>query len=109
MANGSPQGAEHLPAHHRIQFDPRINLGHILTTISLLGALVVGWSSMDKRISKVESSSSFQAQRLDAVDAAMLRQRQEVTTQIQNLRTELRTDLRDISSKLDRVLDGGRN
>lgn len=102
MPNGQ---AEQPHGIHRVQFDPRINLGHILTTLTILGGLVVGWNSMDKRLTSVEGESTFMSKRQDAMDAAMLRQRDEVRTQITNLRTELRTDLRDISGKLDRVLE----
>lgn len=56
------------PARKRLTFDPTINAGHILTFVSLMAALVVGWNTLDKRVVVLEEAKRYQQSRDDAQD-----------------------------------------
>jgi hypothetical protein len=53
-----------------IVFDKTINLGHILTMASMIGAVMVSWSLMDKRVVVLEEARQAQRDRDQAQDAA---------------------------------------
>lgn len=55
----------------RLTFDPTINAGHILTFVSLLAALIVGWNTLDKRVVVLEEAKSYQRERDQAQDTAI--------------------------------------
>lgn len=40
----------------KVSFDPTINLGHVLTMLTLLGGLAAGWSSLNTRLDYVEKA-----------------------------------------------------
>lgn len=52
----------------RLTFDPTINAGHILTFVSLLAALIVGWNTLDKRVVVLEEAKTYQRERDQAQD-----------------------------------------
>lgn len=62
--------ADQTPEHprKRLTFDPTINAGHILTFVSLAGALALGWNTMDKRVVILEEAKRYQEQRDDNQD-----------------------------------------
>jgi hypothetical protein len=41
----------------RLHLDPTISWGHILTTLMLIGTLIAGWSSVDNRVTVVETTT----------------------------------------------------
>jgi hypothetical protein len=43
-------------------FDPTINLGHVLTFIGFIIAGFVAWSTLDKRLTVMEETRSYQRQ-----------------------------------------------
>lgn len=47
------------------RFDGTINLGHVLTMATMLGTLIMGWSTLDKRLSLVETQMARQTEVLD--------------------------------------------
>lgn len=78
----------------RFHFDKTVSIGHIITTISVLVAVITGWKDMDKRVSLVELAVS----------------QQKITDQQQDSRAKeyfdnIRSDVRDINSKLDRLIE----
>jgi len=40
--------------HRRLNFDPTINLGHVLTMGAIIVTLVMGWSQLNTRLEYVE-------------------------------------------------------
>lgn len=62
----------------RLQFEPTINAGHLLSLISMLGALAVGWNTLDKRVAVLEDSklqqTSYQRER-DAAQDQVIREK----------------------------------
>lgn len=77
-----------------MRFDGTINLGHLLTFLGFFISAAVGWMTMDKRVVVLEQAAVYQV----AIDK---KQDEEQAA----LRTTLREDYKDISNKLDRVLD----
>lgn len=78
----------------RVRFDGTINLGHILTFAGCIGSMVVAWSTMDKRVVVLEEARVYQS---------VLDKRQDDDRSA--LKLQVREDYKDISNKLDRVLD----
>jgi hypothetical protein len=73
--------------------DRRISIGHLVTTATLLVAMMLWAGRMDTRISLLEVSLTRQV----AVD-----RRQDEATQ--RLREEIREELRSLNEKMDRYL-----
>ena len=46
----------------RLTFDPTINAGHIISLLAFLITLVVGWSTLDKRVVVLEEARKAQQQ-----------------------------------------------
>jgi hypothetical protein len=82
------------PPNPRVRFDGTINLGHILTFLGMLISGFVAWSAMDKRVVVLEEARVYQK----AVDMRQDEERGQIKQQV-------REDYKDISNKLDRVLD----
>lgn len=61
-----PNSQDH--PRRRLTFDPTINAGHILTFVSLLAALIVGWNTLDKRVVVLEEAKTYQRERDQAQD-----------------------------------------
>ena len=78
----------------RIRFDGTINLGHVLTFLGFLISGIVAWNTMDKRVVILEEARVYQS----AIDKKQDDERGA-------LKTQMRDDYKDISNKLDRVLD----
>lgn len=74
--------------------DKTVSVTHIFTTISAIVALVVIGSHFDTRISLLEKESSYK-------ESLIIRQEVNIDT----FKRDVREDLKDISSKLDRVLE----
>lgn len=56
------------PGRKRLTFDPTINAGHLLTFVSLMGALAIGWNTLDKRVVVLEEAKVYQRERDQAQD-----------------------------------------
>lgn len=76
----------------RFLFDPTINLGHILTFVGLLSAMVIGWNTLDKRVVVLEEAKTYQRER----DAA-----QDLT--INDKLSDLREYMREIKQGVDEL------
>lgn len=79
--------------------DKKVNLSHIVATLTLAAAIFTWGSKIEQRIAIVEASSTRQAQ----VDQA---QDQEFRRSV----VEMREDIRELSRKIDKLIDsrGGR-
>lgn len=55
----------------RLTFDPTINAGHILTFVTLVAAMVVGWNTLDKRVVVLEEAKRYQQERDDTQDRVL--------------------------------------
>lgn len=78
----------------KIRFDATINLGHVLTFFGFIATGLGMWQAMDKRVVVLEESRVVQA-------ATDRRQDAELSD---NKRT-VREDLKEISAKLDRLIE----
>lgn len=111
----------------RVHFDPTINLGHILTTVTFLVVAVTGWANIDSRVGNLER----EANSLKAKDAEVVREAREAATNVENrlirevttqrvhtdqtqgrvaddireIKTIVREGFRDLDAKLDKKAD----
>lgn len=61
-------------AEHKIRFDPRISMGHIMQAVMIIGAITVAWQNLDKRVVILETSSQTQVLRDKHQDALIASQ-----------------------------------
>jgi hypothetical protein len=78
----------------KLNFDPTINLGHVLTFVGFVVTIIIGWSTLDKRVVILEESRKSQA----SIDA------------MQDARTEekfsdIKETLRDIKQTTEKISD----
>lgn len=85
------------PKSPRLSFDPTVNAGHILTFVSLIAALAIGWTTLDKRVVILEEAKLYQAKRDDSQDAA-----------IGEKLTEIRDAVKDVRHGIDELRREGR-
>lgn len=57
------------PEHKKVSFDPTINLGHVLTFISLVIAGFAAWSALNTRVAVLEEARVQQSARDSSQDA----------------------------------------
>lgn len=69
--------------------DRTVSLSHIITTVSAIGAALIFASKLDTRVSLLEQSSAQQQR------------------EVSDFKLAVRQDLRDISTKLDRLIERG--
>lgn len=80
----------------RIRFDGTINLGHIITFAGFIFTAVIAWNAMDKRVVVLEEARLTQV-------VTDRRQDEEIVS----TRREQRETLKDVSGKLDRLIERG--
>ena len=86
------------PPRKRVNFDPTINLGHMLTFAGFLLAIMASWSTMDKRMTVAE-------QRVISVEQRTTEQEMRLKESL----VELKSDVRDIKRSVDELArNGGR-
>lgn len=78
----------------RIRFDGTINLGHVLTMLTFIGAGVIGWNAMDKRITVLEEARMVQQQ----IDKRQDEDRSE-------MKKTVREDMKEIIRKVDILVE----
>lgn len=76
----------------RLTFDPTINAGHILTFISMVVAVMVSYSLLDKRVGVLEERSR------DAIIQAADKQAE----QKESLR-EIKSDIKDLQHSVNEI------
>ena len=80
------QNTEQSDDDRRIKFDRTINLGHVLTAVSMIVAAMVSWSLVDKRVVVLEEARAAQRERDTAQDASNREKFQEVRDTMIDLR-----------------------
>ena len=85
----------------KLIFDPTINLGHILTFISFI---VIGagiYSSLDKRVLVLETSTARQ----DMRDMTQDSDRQRISNEMKDATIDIKHSIERLNEKLDRIND----
>ena len=92
----------------RWTFEKSLNIPTMLMILGMTTSAVLyvakGWSEQDRRIDSSErkaETAMLEMKRLEAVQATQARDQ---AAQMSSIRSEVRTDLRDINSKLDTLL-----
>lgn len=70
----------------RVQFDPTINLGHILTFVGFMLAGFGAWGNIDKRITLTEVQAGAAVERTNDQDRRMNETLKELKTDIKDVR-----------------------
>lgn len=76
----------------RLTFDPTINAGHILTFISMVVAVMVSYSLLDKRVGVLEERSN----------AAIIQAADKQAEQKESLR-EIKSDIKDLQRSVNEI------
>lgn len=82
----------------RVQFDPTINLGHIISALAFVGSVLFAWMNMDKRVLVLEEASKLQSQVDRHQDQVMSMN----MAQIRESLVEIKQSNQRINEKLDR-------
>lgn len=82
----------------RVQFDPTINLGHIISALAFVGSVLFAWMNMDKRVLVLEEASKLQSQVDRHQDQVMGMN----MAQIREALAEIKQSNQRITEKLDR-------
>lgn len=104
----------------RVHLDPTINLGHIISVVLTLAAVVAGWATLDARVATLERDQrANKTETRDSVvgaetrlmnrindERARLDQTQVRTADdIREIKQIVRDGFRDLDQKLDRKMD----
>ena len=84
----------------RLNFDPTINAGHILTFISMVVSVMVSYSLLDKRVGVLEERSN----------TAIIQAADKQAEQKESLR-EIKSDIKDLQrsvNEISRAVAGGK-
>jgi hypothetical protein len=84
------------PPDNRIRFDKTITLGNLISMGMFCMAIVVGWSSMDKRVLVLEEARTAQRERDATQDSTLKEGQQSVKEALADLR-------RSVEKLADRV------
>ena len=76
----------------RLNFDPTINAGHILTFIGMVVAVMVSYSLLDKRVGVLEKRSN----------AAIIQAADKQAEQKESLR-EIKSDIKDLQRSVNEI------
>lgn len=82
------------PGESAWHLDRRVSVGHLVTTLTVLVAMVMWGARLETRIVLMEQDAARQA-RVDA--------RQE--SEVQRLREEIREELKSLNAKMDRYFE----
>lgn len=74
----------------RLNFDPTINLGHVLTFAGFMGTILVGWTTLDKRVTVMEQRAATIEQRTG-----------EQESRVKEYLSDLKSDVRDIKRSIE--------
>lgn len=78
----------------KIRFDGTVNLGHLLTVVTFIGAGAVAWNTMDKRVAILEESRMTQK---------IIDQRQDEDRA--DIKRTVREDMKEIIRKVDILVE----
>lgn len=76
----------------RLNFDPTINAGHILTFISMVIAVIISYSLLDKRVGVLEERSN----------TAIIQAADKQAEQKESLR-EIKSDIKDLQRSVNEI------
>lgn len=76
-------------ARRRLAFDPTVNLGHVLTFVGALVAGVSAYSTLDKRVSVVESQAVVVSERTREQDSRMKETLSDIKSDVKDLQRSL--------------------
>jgi len=101
--------------HHttgrRWVFDKTLNVPTLLTVVTMVAATtafgVQAFSDQDRRITEAERKAEAAKEDIRRVESIQSAQARSNAEQLQNLRVEIRNDIRDVSNKLDTLLMSG--
>lgn len=82
-----------------IKFDRTISAGHLLQGIVIIGAIVLAWQNLDKRVVVLEETRNMQALRDKHQDAVISSQ----STQIRESLNEIKASIIRLEKKIDDV------
>lgn len=82
----------------RLTFDPTINAGHIISLLAFLVTLVIGWSTLDKRVVVLEEARKTQAQLDQHQDAIQRASNDSVRESL----AEIKAGIRELNARFDR-------
>lgn len=82
----------------RLTFDPTINAGHIISLLAFLVTLVIGWSTLDKRVVVLEEARKTQAQLDQHQDAIQRASNDSVRESL----AEIKQGIRELNARFDR-------
>ncbi len=85
-------------AKRRLQFDPTINAGHILTTLIIVSGVFIGWTELDKRVVILEEGRKTQ-QQIDRHQDEVLGQQMQ---QIRESLSEIKQNVQRVNDRLER-------
>lgn len=81
-----------------------VSLGHIMTTVVLLLTLAGGYTTISERIAVLENQQSAFNDRMIALIENQRRMDGRQDAEIQEIRQQIREDLKSINSKLDTMI-----
>jgi uncharacterized coiled-coil protein SlyX len=55
----------------RIRFTSELNLGHVLTVVSMVGTLLAVWRNMEMRLTVLETCNAVQQQTIERISTAL--------------------------------------
>lgn len=92
--------------------DKTISIGHLLSTIIIAGSVFAWASAVDRRVDKNTQSIDYLKLQQIQESARLSKIREESQNMVNKIeerldlsRSELKTDLRDINGKLDRIIE----
>ena len=92
MTNDSEQFQDVPHMRRRLVFDPTINLGHVLTFVGFLAAGFSAYTTLDKRVSIMESKSVISESNL-----------QEQSKRMKETLGEIKADVKDLQRSVNDV------
>lgn len=78
--------------HRRVSFDPTINLGHVLTFVGFLVTGFSAYSTLDKRVSLIESQTTV-----------VMDRSREQDTRLKETLAEIKLDVKDLQRSMNDV------
>jgi len=81
----------------KLNFDPTINLGHLLTFVGFIVTIIIGWSTLDKRVVILEESRKAQA----SIDAAQDARSDEKFSDIKEALRDIKQTAEKINDRLE--------
>lgn len=84
--------------HVKMKFDPTVNLGHILTFVTLVAAGFGAWSALDKRVLVLEAARQTQS----LVDKHQDQRQGDQLGTIKETLSDIRASIEKLNEKIDR-------